>query len=130
MRVWTNPTRMNALGLTVDDLSAAIQAQNIQASLGQVGAQPAPEGTAVQYSLVAQGRLKVRRPRLSRPLPWARWCSPAARGSMAGQRLDYVRYETEAGRRQALAATRDAISTDDVRLSRLGDSLQASERIR
>src|SRR5690606_16732588 len=31
--------------------------QNIQASLGQVGARPAPEGTEFQYSLIAEGRL-------------------------------------------------------------------------
>src|SRR5690606_31240212 len=45
------------LGLTAADLAAAIQAQNIQASIGQVGAPPAPEGTLLQYTLVAQGRL-------------------------------------------------------------------------
>ncbi|HET8728603.1 MAG TPA: efflux RND transporter permease subunit, partial [Alphaproteobacteria bacterium] len=58
MRVWMNPIRMNALGITPDDVTAAVRAQNIQASLGQVGAQPAPEGTQVQYTLVAQGRLE------------------------------------------------------------------------
>src|SRR3546814_18785536 len=58
MRVWMNPTRMTALGLTADDVAAAIESQNIQASIGQVGAQPAPEGTLVQYTLVAEGRLK------------------------------------------------------------------------
>src|SRR5690625_514015 len=59
MRVWFKPTRMNALGITVDDVTAAIQEQNIQASLGRVGAQPAPAGTQVEYSLVAQGRLRT-----------------------------------------------------------------------
>src|SRR5699024_1730739 len=59
MRVWFNPTRMNALGITVDDVTKAIQAQNIQASLGRVGAQPAPVNTQVEYSLVAQGRLRT-----------------------------------------------------------------------
>lgn len=58
MRVWMNPIRMAALGITPDDVAAAIQAQNIQASIGQVGAQPAPEGTEVQYTLVAKGRLE------------------------------------------------------------------------
>jgi HAE1 family hydrophobic/amphiphilic exporter-1/multidrug efflux pump len=57
MRVWMDPVRMASLGVTPDDVAAAIQAQNIQASLGQVGAQPAPEGTEIQYTLVAQGRL-------------------------------------------------------------------------
>jgi len=58
MRAWLNPTRMTALGITADDVAAAIRSQNIQASLGQVGAQPAPEGTQVQYTLVAEGRLE------------------------------------------------------------------------
>ncbi|MGB3539850.1 MAG: efflux RND transporter permease subunit [Mesorhizobium sp.] len=57
MRVWMNPERMTSLGITADDVASAIQAQNIQASLGQVGAPPAPAGTEVQYTLVAEGRL-------------------------------------------------------------------------
>src|SRR5690606_27547298 len=48
MRIWMNPTRMAALGITADDVAQAIRSQNIQASIGQVGAQPAPEGTQVQ----------------------------------------------------------------------------------
>ncbi|MBB2974293.1 efflux RND transporter permease subunit [Mesorhizobium sp. RMAD-H1] len=57
MRLWLNPMRMDALGITADDVATAVQQQNIQASLGQVGAPPAQEGTEVQYTLVAQGRL-------------------------------------------------------------------------
>ncbi len=57
MRVWLNPTRMDALGITADDVATAIQQQNIQASLGQAGAPPTQEGTELQYTLVAQGRL-------------------------------------------------------------------------
>ena len=57
MRVWLNPTRMDTLGITADDVAAAIQQQNIQASLGQAGAAPAQEGTELQFTLVAQGRL-------------------------------------------------------------------------
>ncbi|MGX5732923.1 efflux RND transporter permease subunit [Bosea thiooxidans] len=57
MRVWLNPTRMDALGITADDVANAISQQNIQASLGQAGAQPTQEGTELQFTLVAQGRL-------------------------------------------------------------------------
>ena len=57
MRVWLNPTRMDALGITADDVATAIEQQNIQASLGQAGAPPTQEGTELQYTLVAQGRL-------------------------------------------------------------------------
>ena len=59
MRIWTNPTRMLSLGLTPQDIATAIEAQNIQASLGQVGGQPAPPGTEIEYTLVAQGRLQT-----------------------------------------------------------------------
>lgn len=59
MRIWLDPIQMTALRLTPDDVAAAIQAQNIQASLGSIGAQPAPEGTDVQYTLVAEGRLET-----------------------------------------------------------------------
>jgi HAE1 family hydrophobic/amphiphilic exporter-1/multidrug efflux pump len=57
MRVWLNPIQMDALGITADDVAAAIQQQNIQASLGQAGGPPTNEGTELQYTLVAQGRL-------------------------------------------------------------------------
>ncbi|HWK63521.1 MAG TPA: efflux RND transporter permease subunit [Rhizobiaceae bacterium] len=57
MRVWLDSTRMDALGITADDIAGAIQQQNIQASLGQAGAPPAHEGTDLQFTLVAQGRL-------------------------------------------------------------------------
>ena len=59
MRAWFNPTRMNALGITIDDVITAIRSQNIQASLGSVGGQPAPANTEVEYSLVAEGRLQT-----------------------------------------------------------------------
>jgi len=58
MRVWLNPQRMDALGITVDEVSTAIQRQNIQATLGQSGAPPMEVGTELQYTLVAQGRLR------------------------------------------------------------------------
>jgi len=58
MRVWLNPQRMDALGITADEVSAAIQRQNIQATLGQAGAPPMREGAELQYTLVAEGRLR------------------------------------------------------------------------
>ena len=49
---------MEALGISVDEVSAAIQRQNIQATLGQAGAPPMREATELQYTLVAEGRLR------------------------------------------------------------------------
>src|SRR5665811_2248227 len=42
MRMWLEPDRLTALGLTATDVIAAIRAQNIQASPGAIGQEPAP----------------------------------------------------------------------------------------
>ena len=57
MRIWMNPDRMNALGVTASDVTAAIQAQNIQAAAGQIGAPPIGQNQQQQLTIVAQGRL-------------------------------------------------------------------------
>jgi len=58
MRIWMDPNRMTALGLTADDLTAAIRQQNIQAAVGSVGAEPVRNGQQLQYTLRAKGRLQ------------------------------------------------------------------------
>jgi multidrug efflux pump subunit AcrB len=58
MRVWMNPERMTALGLTAGDVSAAIESQNIQATAGSIGTAPAADNQQVQYTLRAKGRLR------------------------------------------------------------------------
>ncbi len=57
MRIWMNPDRMQALGITASDLSAAIQAQNAQASAGQLGSPPSANGQQLQLTVLARGRL-------------------------------------------------------------------------
>lgn len=57
MRIWLDTARLSALGLTAEDVVAAIQQQNVQASLGAVGAEPAAEAGGRSVSLIAQGRL-------------------------------------------------------------------------
>ncbi|MDO9501495.1 efflux RND transporter permease subunit [Falsiroseomonas sp.] len=57
MRIWLDPNRMAMLGLTPDDVAAAVMRQNVQASLGQAGGMPAPPGQQEQYSIIAEGRL-------------------------------------------------------------------------
>jgi hydrophobe/amphiphile efflux-1 (HAE1) family protein len=58
MRIWLDPNRLMALNLTADDVIAAIQSQNIQASVGTVGAPPIlNDEQQFQYTLRAQGRL-------------------------------------------------------------------------
>lgn len=57
MRIWMNPDRMQALGITASDLTAAIQAQNAQASAGLLGSAPARSGQQLQLTIMARGRL-------------------------------------------------------------------------
>lgn len=52
-----NPDRMEALGVTAADLGAAIQAQNAQASAGQIGSPPISDGQQLQLTILAKGRL-------------------------------------------------------------------------
>ena len=57
MRIWMNPDRMEALGITAADISSAIRAQNAQASAGQIGSPPATTGQQMQLTVTARGRL-------------------------------------------------------------------------
>lgn len=57
IRVWLDPARITALGLSIADVSSAIQSQNKQASIGSIGASPADTNTPLVYSLTTKGRL-------------------------------------------------------------------------
>jgi len=57
MRIWMDPERLTARGLTADDVIAAIRRQNIQAAVGSIGTAPAESGQQIQYTLRAKGRL-------------------------------------------------------------------------
>ena len=51
MRVWLDPSKLKARGLTTQDVVAAIQEQNVQVAAGQVGQPPAPDGQEFQYTV-------------------------------------------------------------------------------
>ena len=58
MRIWIDPDCAAEVNLTVDEIVAAIQAQNAQVTAGAVGAPPFNRGgTAFQLGIVAKGRL-------------------------------------------------------------------------
>ena len=57
MRVWLNPDRLSELGLTVSDVSSAIQEQNVQAAAGTIGQLPTPKNQEKQYTGSVDGRL-------------------------------------------------------------------------
>ncbi len=57
MRVWVSTDRMTVLGITPNDVIAALQAQNIQAAVGRIGSQPIGQDTAFQLTIQSKGRL-------------------------------------------------------------------------
>jgi hydrophobe/amphiphile efflux-1 (HAE1) family protein len=57
MRVWLRPDRMAQLGITVSEVSNAIQSQNQNFGIGQIGAPPAGPGVEQQFVVTAQGML-------------------------------------------------------------------------
>ncbi len=59
IRIWLNPDRMSSLSITTLDVTNALEDQNIQASIGQIGAPPNNSDNAYQYSLHARGRLNT-----------------------------------------------------------------------
>ncbi len=59
MRIWVQPDRLATLGLTVPELVRAVQAQSTVNPSGQIGAQPAPSGQEMTYTVRAQGRLQT-----------------------------------------------------------------------
>lgn len=57
MRVWLDPDRIAALGMTASDVLQALREQNVQVAAGAIGRPPVPAGEAFQYTLTTQGRL-------------------------------------------------------------------------
>ncbi len=57
MRVWLDPQRMAAQKINSEEAISAISRQNIQASIGTVGASPVGEYGNLCYTLVSKGRL-------------------------------------------------------------------------
>ncbi len=57
MRVWFEVDRLNSLGLTPGEIAQAIQAQNVQAAVGRIGARPTTDGSQFQFNIQTQGRL-------------------------------------------------------------------------
>jgi HAE1 family hydrophobic/amphiphilic exporter-1 len=57
MRVWVKPDQLAKLGLTVPDITRAIQEQSVIAPAGQIGGPPALPGTEFTYTVRTRGRL-------------------------------------------------------------------------
>lgn len=59
MRVWLDATKMANLGVSVSEVNAAIQAQNIQAPAGDLGVEPMVNKQLIKLTLRTKGRLQT-----------------------------------------------------------------------
>lgn len=57
MRIWLDPAKLAGYSLMAADVTAAIQAQNIQVSAGKIGGTPAPAGQQINATVRAQSKL-------------------------------------------------------------------------
>jgi len=59
MRIWLDPGRLKARGLTTDDVVGALREQNVQVAAGKIGAPPNPAGLDFEYAVTTLGRLET-----------------------------------------------------------------------
>jgi HAE1 family hydrophobic/amphiphilic exporter-1 len=57
MRIWVDPVKLTARGLTPSDVVNAISDQNVQVPAGQIGEPPIREDQAFQFTIQVPGRL-------------------------------------------------------------------------
>ena len=57
MRLWLDPDKLAATGLTSDDVVNAVQEQNVQVAAGGIGLPPTPQDQAFSYTIQTKGRL-------------------------------------------------------------------------
>ena len=57
MRIWLDADKMQARGLTAQDVVQALQQQSEQVTAGQVGIPPAPDEQSFQYTINVESRL-------------------------------------------------------------------------
>ena len=57
MRIWFDTNRLTSLNLSPSDIINAIQAQNVVAPIGRIGARPISNDVQFQFNLQTQGRL-------------------------------------------------------------------------
>ena len=57
IRVWLDPEKLKARGLTASDVTQALQQQSQQVAAGQIGGPPTETGQPFQYTVTVAGRL-------------------------------------------------------------------------
>src|SRR5262245_60205115 len=58
LRIWLDPEKLSAYGMTAGDIVQSLREQNVQVSGGAIGAPPTEMGEAFQYTVTTQGRFK------------------------------------------------------------------------
>ncbi|PSH68687.1 hydrophobe/amphiphile efflux-1 family RND transporter [Phyllobacterium brassicacearum] len=56
LRIWLDPQKLAAYGMTASDVVQSLQEQNVQVSGGSIGGPPASGTNAFQYTVTTQGR--------------------------------------------------------------------------
>ncbi|KWU49275.1 efflux RND transporter permease subunit [Pseudomonas palleroniana] len=59
LRIWVDPNKLTAFGLTMSDLSQAIEQQNAQIAPGRIGDEPALPGQRLTVPLTVEGQLET-----------------------------------------------------------------------
>ena len=60
MRIWLNPDKLAALGITPQEVNAALQEQNLQIPGGTVGGNPQPGSQTFEYSVLTNSRINTK----------------------------------------------------------------------
>lgn len=60
MRIWLNPDKLAALGITPAEVNAALQEQNLQVAAGTVGGNPQPGMQTFEYSVLTNSRINTK----------------------------------------------------------------------
>ena len=58
-RIWVDPNKLAAYGLSVTDVTTSLQEQNVQVAAGQLNGPPAAKGEAFQLVVQSQARFKT-----------------------------------------------------------------------
>ena len=59
MRLWLDPLKMRSFDVTVEDVAAAVRAQNAQISAGQIGGLPSPQTQQLNATVSVRSRLQT-----------------------------------------------------------------------
>ncbi|WP_274600847.1 efflux RND transporter permease subunit [Ectothiorhodospira shaposhnikovii] len=59
MRIWVDPSKLTAYGLTMSELAQAIEQQNAQIAPGRIGDEPALPGQRLTVPLTVEGQLET-----------------------------------------------------------------------